>query len=285
MIPLDELGLASIDFIMTNPPFYASEADMLHSAAKKARPPHSACTGAPVEMVCAGGEMAFASRILDESLRLRDRVRWYTVMFGLAASLETMVERLREKGIDNYAVAELVQGTKTRRWTVGWSLCALRPRQDICRGMKATPWRRVLPPVVETELLTFPVDVDNGQSVGERADALGELLAGLELISWEWDREMLRGVGRARENVWSRAWRRKRKREEAEGDQPGMKTRSSDSEVCVFGFSVSITVKKTGAVLACRWREGHDESIYTSFCGFLKTRLDDQPQKKPTDQS
>lgn len=279
MIPLDELGLTSIDFVMTNPPFYASEADMLKSAAKKARPPHSACTGAPVEMVCAGGEVAFASRILDESLVLRGRVRWYTAMFGLATSLEAMVERLRERAVGNYAVTELVQGNKTRRWAVAWSFGAERPRQEVCRGARATPWRRILPPVVETEVLTFPVG--EGEGVGNKADALAELLAGLELISWEWDREALLGVGRARENVWSRAWRRKRKREEAEGAGSVATAKPADSEVCVFGFSVFITVEKTEAVVWCRWREGHDESIYTSFCGFVKTRLQGQPQTKP----
>lgn len=262
---------------MTNPPFYASEAEMLRSAAKKARPPHSACTGAPVEMVCAGGEVAFASRILDESLALRGRVRWYTAMFGLVASLEAMVEKLRERAVGNYAVAEFVQGSKTRRWAVAWSFGAERPRQGVCRGMRATPWRRVLPPVVEVDVLTFPVG--EGEGVGEKADALVELLAGLELISWNWDREALLGVGRARENVWSRAWRRKRKREDAEGGSVAT-VRPADSEVCVFGFSISIAVNKTQAVVGCRWREGHDESIYTSFCGFVKTRLEGHPQTK-----
>lgn len=268
MIPLDELGLPRIDFAMTNPPFYASEPEMLKSAANKSRPPHSACTGAPVEMVCNGGEIAFVTRILEESLLLKQRVQWYTAMFGMVSSLEAMVDTLRERGIDNYAVTEFVQGTKTRRWAVAWSFGAMRPAQGVCRGMKATPWRKILPPAVEVEIMTFPVS--NG--VGQKADALAELLDGLDLISWEWDKERLRGIGRARENVWSRAWRRKRKREEADGAT--QKTAiPADSEVCVLGFSVSISIKKTEAVISCRWREGHDESIFTSFCGFVKTRL------------
>lgn len=281
MIPLDELNLTTIDFVMTNPPFYASDDDMLKSAAKKSRPPHSACTGAPVEMVCEGGEVAFVGRILDESLVLRDRVRWYTAMFGLLSSLEVMVARLRERAVDNYAITEFVQGHKTRRWALAWSFGAMRPRQEVCRGMKATPWRRILPPVVETEIGTLSVD----EGVGKTADALTALVAGLDLISWDWDRELLRGVGRARENVWSRAWRRKRKREEGDGGA-GTATatataKSENSEVCVFGFEVYITVKKTETVVVCRWREGRDESIYTSFCGFVKTRMQGELQTKP----
>ena len=268
MVPIDEVDLPRIDFVMTNPPFYESEDEMFKSAAKKSRPPLSACTGAPIEMVCEGGEVAFVTRILDESLRLRDRVQWYTSMFGMVSSLETMVEKLRERGVDNYAVTEFIQGKKTRRWALAWSFGPMRPSQEVARGMKATPWRKILPLPVEVKVLTFPVS----EGIGKRADALLDLVGPLELISWEWNKELLRGIGRARENVWSRAWRRKRKREEAEGATvPGG---NSESETCVFGFSLAIVVGKTDAVVSCSWREGHDEAIFTSFCGFVKTRLE-----------
>ncbi|ROV98093.1 hypothetical protein VMCG_06959 [Cytospora schulzeri] len=205
MIPVDEAKIHRVDFVMTNPPFYESEAEMLQSAANKSRPPLSACTGAPVEMVCEGGEVAFVTRILEESLRLRERVQWYTSMFGMVSSLEVMVEKLRERGIDNYAVTEFIQGKKTRRWAVAWSFGPMRPSQEVARGMKATPWRKILPPIVEVEILTFPIS----EGIGKNADALLDLIGPLELISWEWDRERLSGVGRASENVWSRAWRQR----------------------------------------------------------------------------
>ncbi|KAL2152914.1 hypothetical protein VTH82DRAFT_4069 [Thermothelomyces myriococcoides] len=113
LVPLDDLGIASaIDFVMMNPPFYASEEDMLSSAKKKARPPMSACSGAPVEMVCDGGEVAHVGRLLRESLTLRDRIQWYTSMLGKLTSLEVLVEQLRHHGIDNYAVTEFVQGSQ-----------------------------------------------------------------------------------------------------------------------------------------------------------------------------
>lgn len=275
MIPLDELKLKRIDFTMTNPPFYESEAEMLKSASKKDRPPHSACTGAPVEMVCEGGEVAFVSRILEESLFLKERVQWYTATFGMVTSLEVMVDKLRDRGIDNYAVTEFVQGNKTRRWALAWSFAPMRPAQEVCRGMKATPWRKILPVPVEAEILTFPV----AQGVGEKASTLCELIGGLELISWEWDKEHLRGVGRARENVWSRAWRRKRKREEMEEDTAAA-SKSLASEICTFGFSIVITIEHKDAIVRCSWREGHDESIFISLCGFIRTRLQGQKQLK-----
>src|SRR5689334_14297734 len=120
LIRLEAVGTQHLDFVMMNPPFYRSEDEMLSSAKDKARPPHSACTGAPVEMVCEGGEVAYVGRMLQESLRLRDQVQWYTAMLGKATSLEVLVEQLRQNSIDNFAATEFIQGNKTRRWGLAW---------------------------------------------------------------------------------------------------------------------------------------------------------------------
>ncbi|KAK4233901.1 hypothetical protein C8A03DRAFT_38354 [Achaetomium macrosporum] len=163
LVPLDEAGIRSIDFVMMNPPFYTSEDDMLSSAKKKARPPLSACTGAPVEMVCEGGEVAHVGRLLRESLVLRERIQWYTAMLGKLTSLDALIEQLREKGIDNYAVTEFVQGSKTRRWALGWSFGPMRPAEHVARGMKANIWKKILPLSVTTQLLhlAFPAGMSD----------------------------------------------------------------------------------------------------------------------------
>lgn len=265
LVPLNDLGAASLDFVMTNPPFYESDEDLLSSAAAKSRPPWTACTGAAHEMVTPGGEVSFLRRILDESLVLRQKVGWYTSTLGKLSSLEAFVDILRGKGVDNYAVTEFVQGQKTRRWAVGWSFGAMRPCEEVARGMRAGAWRKLLPPAVETEL-RVKLDL----TPGEIGDRVREVVAALELVSWEWDRERLAGVGRAREDVWSRAWRRKKMRQEREG------VRAEDvapSDESAFGFEVSLRVGREGTAVVCRWREGHKASVYESFCGFLTTRL------------
>lgn len=267
LILLDDLGINSIDFTMTNPPFYFSQDEMVSSAKAKARPPHSACTGAPVEMVCEGGELAFVGRMLAESLVLRDRVQWYTSMFGKGSSIEVFVERLRQNGIDNFAVTEFIQGNKTRRWAVGWSFGAMRPAQDAARGMKGSTWKKLLPAVVEVELYTSP----SLQGVGPLVNRIAQVVGVLELISWEWEPGKLRGIGRARENVWSRAWRRKKLREKADLQDKAADSRGTES--CVFGFLVALDVGRTDVITRVRWVEGHDEGLFESFSGFLKRRL------------
>lgn len=78
-------------------------------------------------MVTEGGEVDFILRMLQESRVLRDKVRWYTSMFGMLSSVSTMVENLKTLENHNYAVTEFVQGTKTKRWAVAWSWTDWRP--------------------------------------------------------------------------------------------------------------------------------------------------------------
>ena len=112
---------------MCNPPFYASEEEQLLAAAFKKRPPHSACTGAAIEMVTPGGEIAFVSRMIVESKKLNDLCQWYTSMLGKYSSVEVILDRLGKAGVHNWAVRDLVQGNKTKRWAVAWSWGDMRP--------------------------------------------------------------------------------------------------------------------------------------------------------------
>lgn len=267
LLPLDELGIASLDFTMTNPPFYGSEDEMLESAAQKSRPPFTACSGAKIEMVTEGGEIGFFNRILAESLELRDRVQWYTSMLGFLSSVPKAVELLLRSGVDNYAVTEFVQGSKTRRWAVGWSFGPMRPTSTVARSMKTRFSRNVLPPVTELDALRLA----RPERIGEFADRLRGAIEALDLVSWHWDREKLEGVGRAADKVWGRVWRRKKKREADEfGADAATAAPSGEGDV-KFGFKVFVHVTKAELVVGCRWLEGHETLMLESFRGYLKT--------------
>ncbi|KAH7171425.1 hypothetical protein EDB81DRAFT_710229 [Dactylonectria macrodidyma] len=266
VIPLDDLGIDTIDFTMNNPPFYKSEEDMANSAAQKSRPPLSACTGATVEMVTEGGEVGFVDRILRESLVLRERVQWYTAMFGFLTSIVDFVEKLRENGIDNYAVTEFVQGSKTRRWAIAWSFGPMRPAQEVARGIHTGVPKSVFPDITEMKVITFPTP----GKVGDFADSFSAAVAKLELMSWDWDRTRLEGTGRAVDKVWARAWRRRKQREMVVENDEG-KTVHTAEKKCMFGFKVYIRVGKEGVTVGYRWVEGHDASAFESFRGFLRS--------------
>ncbi|RDA89875.1 hypothetical protein CP533_6651, partial [Ophiocordyceps camponoti-saundersi (nom. inval.)] len=241
LIPLQRLGLDSINFVMTNPPFYASEAEMLESAKRKARPPWTACTGSRTEMVVEGGEVAFVGRILNESLLLGRRVRWYSSMLGFYASVVVLVGKLKERGIDNFAVVEFAQGAKTRRWAVAWSFGPMRPAQAVARGITMTKKASaaandVLPAQTEVDIATLRLTSE--ETVGEFVAGLRGAVEALDLMSWTWDPQALEGTGRAADRVWARAWRRRKKRAVIEkGEGASMQT---DEPVCVLGFRVEL---------------------------------------------
>jgi 23S rRNA A1618 N6-methylase RlmF len=66
---------AAVDFTMCNPPFYSSREDVLSSAETKEFGPNAICTGADTEMITSGGEVAFVSNMVQESLRLGTQCR------------------------------------------------------------------------------------------------------------------------------------------------------------------------------------------------------------------
>ncbi|EHK24350.1 uncharacterized protein TRIVIDRAFT_29905 [Trichoderma virens Gv29-8] len=267
LIPLEDLKMDSIDFTMTNPPFYESEEAMVKSAQEKSRPPFTACTGAKVEMVTQGGEVGFINRIFEESLVLRERVQWYTAMVGFLSSLTRIVDKLREHKIDNYAITEFHQGNKTRRWAIAWSFRPLRPAQSVARGTKAALSRGILPAVTEVLAYRMPL----GGSVGGFAENLSNAIAALDLISWNWDKEKLEGIGRAVDKVWGRPWRRRKKREMELGTETEEKSKATEEQICAFGFKVSVRVSREHVSVEARWVEGHDETALESFRGFLKS--------------
>lgn len=246
---------------MTNPPFYKSQLDMIESAAKKSRPPFTACTGSELEMVTSGGEAEFVNRILVESLIFKNRVQWYTAMFGFLSSLVNFVAKLHDNKIDNFAVTEFVQGNKTKRWAVAWSFSATRPTQKVARGIHAGVPKSVLPDMTEAEIIRIPTP----ERLDAFAEAFSSAVAKLELMSWEWNPGPLEGTGRAVDKVWARAWRRKKKREMA-----GESVNLGEGK-CVFGFKVFLRVGMEELTVGCRWVEGHDAVAFESFQGFLKT--------------
>lgn len=69
----------NFDFCMCNPPFFES----MDEAGLN---PKTSCGGTPEEMVCSGGEHAFITRIIEDSVKLKHRFR-YNVYFIYVKSI------------------------------------------------------------------------------------------------------------------------------------------------------------------------------------------------------
>ncbi|KAI0173246.1 hypothetical protein GGR52DRAFT_590423 [Hypoxylon sp. FL1284] len=284
LLPLDDLGLARADFCMTNPPFYASAAELAALARAKAAPPAAACTGAPVEMVCAGGEVGFARGLLAESRALRVRVQWYTAMLGRRASLDALVADLRAARVDNYAVAAFAPpGARTRRWALAWSFEKRRPCDAACRGggVDIPNGRSLLPPPTEATVAAWPASGDVVDLRGRIERVLRDVCESLDLASWSWGSSRSRGTGFADRNVWGRAYRREKARAAAAAADAGGtdKSHPSPPEQCAFGFAVSVRVSRDGpesngdVAIDARWLQGDDHALFESLVGFLRNSI------------
>ena len=297
LVPLDELGIEAMDFVMVNPPFYTSEFELLDLARLKSRPPNSACTGAPIEMVCEGGEVGFVSRIIEESLELRTRVQWYTSMLGKQSSLDVLIGILVEHGIDNYAVTAFVQGNKTRRWALGWSFGHRRPSVRASRSSELTVSKRLLPFPTESTVIRESLSVID---IHAAKRVLCEAMESLSLVSWEWDVRVSRGVGFADGNVWSRSYRRRKERQQQatassspqhhdvstkniktkpEPDLSTIQKPRHGIADCAFGFTISVQVERNAhdagdrVVLVVRWLQGRDYQLFESFTGMIRNTI------------
>ncbi|KAI0376085.1 hypothetical protein F5Y04DRAFT_274007 [Hypomontagnella monticulosa] len=290
LIPLDDLGLETVNFVMVNPPFYTSEAELLDLARQKSRPPNTACTGAPIEMVCDGGEIGFIRRIIDESLVLRERVQWYTSMLGKQSSLEVLIPILKDRGVSNYAVTAFVQGNKTRRWAIGWSFGARRPSLGSSRGCEPSAGRKLLPnPTEKTVGVWSALRVTS-----ERLEQIiCDTMQRLDLTSWTWHKPLARGIGWADGNVWGRAHRRKRARikeganliRETAEDDPSISQKKPECKVkrdtAQFAFGFSVAIHDNGdkgndgddISIVARWLQGNDYALFESFTEFLRNSI------------
>lgn len=101
------------DFCMCNPPFFES----MDEAGLN---PKTACGGTPQEMVCPGGERAFISRMIEDSIVLKQTFRWYTSMIGKKSNLSFLISKLWKVGVTVVKTTEFVQG-QTCRWGLAWS--------------------------------------------------------------------------------------------------------------------------------------------------------------------
>jgi 23S rRNA (adenine1618-N6)-methyltransferase len=126
LIPLSNLKVKELDFTMCNPPFFSS-VEEIEKSEEKGEKPGAVCVGAEVEMITNGGEVAYVSRMVDESYELGNKIQWYTSLLGKLDTLPIIVEKLKGKGCVNWAVGLLLPHAITRRWVIGWSWGDWRP--------------------------------------------------------------------------------------------------------------------------------------------------------------
>ncbi|KXS95410.1 hypothetical protein AC578_6778 [Pseudocercospora eumusae] len=270
LIPLDEMmtGVEELDFVMTNPPFYASEQDFLNSYNAPGKPsdddeaPSAICVGSRNEMICPDGDVGFVTRILEESLKLRERVQWYTAFLSKMSSLQQIVAKLKANEIENFAVTSLHPGHRTKRYAVAWSFRDLRPRNDVARHGDLV--LQVLPMATAN---TIKVEGKDRRALGEAVD---EAITAYEGVKWVWRPLLDAGIMQCKEDMWSGKARRKRKQKEklaSLGKDAGIEAEDEEQ----VGLAVKVSCKDQEVEV--RWLRGHDQVLFNSFCAVLRRTL------------
>jgi 23S rRNA (adenine1618-N6)-methyltransferase len=198
-------------------------------------------------------------------------------------------------------VTNLKAGHKTRRWAVAWSFGDLRPANAVARHGELV--QAVLPAATE-----WTVPMSEASSVEELDEKVNSVLTDLDL-EWHWRADLHIGVAFARENVWSRSARRKRKfqlqqeenakTEHAKTEQPPPSKKakksklddgteeattedddesnesdsSSSSEEDDEPTALAVKIICTQNQVTIRWLRGTDFTLWESFCGMLKRSL------------
>ncbi|XP_048509035.1 RNA N6-adenosine-methyltransferase mettl16 isoform X2 [Athalia rosae] len=107
-------------FTMCNPPFFDTEETMACKLKGTRLPPRNAPSGSKVELVVDGGETQFVSKMLEDSIELKDRIKIYTTMLGKKSSLIFLQNELKKLHVENSTWTEFCQG-RTTRWGLAWT--------------------------------------------------------------------------------------------------------------------------------------------------------------------
>ncbi|PWN50978.1 hypothetical protein IE53DRAFT_69453 [Violaceomyces palustris] len=287
---------------MCNPPFYSSEEEMRASYELKEQEPSAVCHGTENEMITEGGEVNFVKRMVEESMGLWESVILYSSMLGKLSSLRLLVEHLRERGVGNYAIGELIQG-QTRRWVLGWSHTPYR----IAGGMsscKSLALARLLPSATMRSM-SFDLSSDE-----EREEVLIERLKSILVGLGSSEFIQTQGGGgdgksdhllevKMMSESWTRSARRARTRRQKQGEEEEEEAAGGSNHqeplLCVR-FSLerfmngddddeervgsSSRATKERRRLISQWIYGRDRIKFESLTGHVFQRFEDSLRGK-----
>ncbi len=123
------------DLTLCNPPFHGSIQEAREAAQTKWRKLGRGVGeaarnfgGQGAELWCEGGEAGFIRRMILESVKLPDRVRWFTTLVSSSASLPAVHRALRQAEAKDIRTIPMAQGQKQSRF-VAWSFLEAEARR------------------------------------------------------------------------------------------------------------------------------------------------------------
>ncbi|KAK9893468.1 hypothetical protein P389DRAFT_175007 [Cystobasidium minutum MCA 4210] len=247
-----------LDFTMCNPPFYASDEEMQRLTEDKDLPPHATCTGAPNEMVTAGGEEAFVARMITESRGHGTRVSWFSSLLGKASSIICLVKELAQAGCNNYGLIES-SPSHTHRWILLWSWTNARLPDDLARNLpQSSALTKSLP---LSNVLSYTCKA--GTNLEAAGLALSAFLSSLDLQVTVIELGAHTNISRVKATYAS--WTRAARRGHARRDPQSVPMEKSLLLGCDLSFATPTTSEPGQIVFQATWRRGLDRQAFESF--------------------
>jgi 23S rRNA (adenine1618-N6)-methyltransferase len=118
------------DLTMCNPPFHVSMEAAQEGSQRKQKnlsrernvkgPAKLNFGGQKAELWCPGGEVAFISQMIEESVEFADQVNWFTSLVSKSEHLRTIKKKLTQFEVKQVEVINMTQGNKVSR-LIAWS--------------------------------------------------------------------------------------------------------------------------------------------------------------------
>nr|XP_018999717.1 uncharacterized protein I203_07602 [Kwoniella mangroviensis CBS 8507]OCF63178.1 hypothetical protein I203_07602 [Kwoniella mangroviensis CBS 8507] len=300
LFPILDDEVLEWDLTICNPPFFGSEEEIREGQEGKELGAHAAPTAANNELITPGGEVAFVGKMIEESLKIGERCRWYTSLIGKYASLSALVELLRQNKIDNYLLKS-IKLSKTTRWILGWSHSSIRiPDVSYSRRVETlahlndfTPLQNiarpeeVIPNTSFTRLIPQPNTFTHKPQPAIPIEELRQkVLNILQSISLHYepidgDEEGNGVIIEPINNTWSRAARRALARQVGQPDEQGEDDKGNESQKEAqnpmfrvrIQFIPPLTAKDYSSI-SLDWLEGKDRSLVESLWKFLLNKAE-----------
>jgi 23S rRNA (adenine1618-N6)-methyltransferase len=123
------------ELTMCNPPFHASLAEAKEGTQRKwqnlgkAKPATLNFGGQGAELFCDGGEIAFISRMIVESVAIGSQCYWFSSLVSKASNLPAVYKVLKANGARQVKTINMAQGQKQSRF-VAWTFLTTEQQKN-----------------------------------------------------------------------------------------------------------------------------------------------------------
>lgn len=223
-------------FTICNPPFFTTEQDMIdgkNRTGKRRKRGNSSGSKPEISNVEGifqkDGELGFVTKILLESIKLKDKIEIYSSMFGCLANYQKFLQVLKNHDIKNFTTTKLIQG-KVTRWAVAWSF-----NRNLLSFRNHKLSQSVKPDKISNILYHSISSMDLSHAREAINKILSELKITVKLLS-QVPNKLYQFELVAKENTWSKL---RRKRRAGERNEESSTSIIKTEQNLIMGFQIS----------------------------------------------